>query len=187
MTYLLDVNVLIALIDPVHVGHNAAHAWFLGTGAESWATCPITENGLLRIVGNPRYPNSVGSPAACAPILAGLVGLPGHVFWADAISLGDHGLVDARLITTPGQVTDSYLLALAVSNGGKLATLDRRLSTRAVRGGRAGLCLIDGAFNDPAPGQDNKSLGLVGSLDDFNGDAPRHPPPANPARNTTPC
>ena len=144
MTYLLDVNVLIALIDPAHTGHDAAHAWFMTTGAASWATCPITENGVLRIVGNPKYPNSVGSPAACAPVLAGLVGLPGHVFWADAISLGGGGLVDVAQITTPGQVTDSYLLALAVANGGKLATFDRRLSTKAVRGGRAGFCLIDG-------------------------------------------
>ena len=147
MTYLLDVNVLIALIDPAHVGHDAAHAWFAATGAASWATCPITENGVLRIVGNPRYPNSVGSPAACAPILAGLVGLTGHVFWADAISLNAHGLVDATQITTPGQVTDSYLLALAVVNGGKLATFDRRLSSKAVRGGRAGVCLIDGGVD----------------------------------------
>jgi predicted nucleic acid-binding protein len=129
--------VLIALIDPAHI-------WFMTTGAASWATCPMTENGVLRIVGDPKYPNSVGSPAACAPILAGLVGLPGHVFWADAISLRQDGLVDVAQIMTPGQVTDSYLLALAVFNGGKLATFDRRLSVKAVRGGRAGVCLIGG-------------------------------------------
>ena len=96
---------------------------------------PDYENGVLRIVGYPKYPNSAGSPAACAPILAGLVGLPGHVFWADAISLRQDGLVDAAQIITSEQVTDSYLLALAVSNGGKLAMLDRRLSTKAVRRG----------------------------------------------------
>lgn len=144
MTYLLDVNVLIALIDPAHVGHDAAHAWFAEAGAPGWATCPITENGVLRIVGNPKYPNSPGSPAACAPILARLVGLPGHVFWPDAISLVANDEVDAAQITTPGQVTDAYLLALAVKMGGKLATFDRRLVTKAVRGGRAALCLISG-------------------------------------------
>jgi len=51
-TYLLDVNVLIALIDPAHVQHDAAHAWFASTGQHSWATCPLTENGVLRIVGH---------------------------------------------------------------------------------------------------------------------------------------
>ena len=63
-TYLLDVNVLIALVDPAHVHHEPAHAWFSQQGSTSWATCPMTENGLLRIVGHPRYPNSPGSPGA---------------------------------------------------------------------------------------------------------------------------
>ena len=80
MTYLLDVNVLIALIDPAHVGHEAAHRWFRETGSASLATCPITENGVLRVVGHPKYPNSAGSPAAVAPIVARLRGLPGQGF-----------------------------------------------------------------------------------------------------------
>ena len=145
MTYLLDVNVLIALIDPAHVGHEAAHVWFLGGGSAAWATCPITENGVIRIIGNPRYPNSVGSPAAAAPIVARLRARPGHEFWNDDISLVDSTLVNAGHIATPGQVTDTYLLALAVARNGRLATFDRRLSTRAVRSGRSGLHVIDGA------------------------------------------
>jgi predicted nucleic acid-binding protein len=60
VTYLLDVNVLIALIDPTHISHAAAHEWFQREGASRWATCPITENGVLRIVGDPRYPNTPG-------------------------------------------------------------------------------------------------------------------------------
>ena len=144
MTYLLDVNVLIALIDPTHVGHDAAHRWFGMTGAASWATCPLTENGVIRIVGHPSYPNSAGSPAAVAPILMGLRALPGHVFWPDDLSLADCDFVDADEIATPGQVTDTYLLALAVANKGQLATFDRRLSTKAVRRGRAALHVIDG-------------------------------------------
>jgi len=144
LTYLLDVNVLIALIDPAHVGHDAAHRWFARIGSASWATCPITENGVLRIVGNPRYPNSTGSPAAAAPIVSHLKALPGHVFWKDNLSLVGTDLVDTAHVTTPGQVTDAYLLALAMSQGGQLATFDRRISTKAVRRGRAGLHLIDG-------------------------------------------
>ena len=145
MTYLLDVNVLIALIDPAHIGHDAAHRWFSNTGSASWATCPITENGVIRIVGHPKYPNSVGSPAAVVPIVARLRALPGHVFWMDDFSLVASELVDAAQIATPGQVTDTYLLAIAVAHGGQLAAFDRRLSTRAVRRGRAGLHVIDGA------------------------------------------
>ncbi|MHB8530682.1 MAG: TA system VapC family ribonuclease toxin [Caulobacteraceae bacterium] len=144
MTYLLDVNVLIALLDPAHVGHEAAHSWFGRVGARSWATCPITENGVIRIVGHPNYPNSVGSPAMAAPIASRLRALPGHVFWNDDLSLVDSDLIDPRKIATPGQVTDTYLLALAVANHGQLATFDRRLSTMAVRGGKAGLHIIDG-------------------------------------------
>jgi toxin-antitoxin system PIN domain toxin len=145
VTWLLDVNVLIALIDPTHIGHDAAHQWFQGTNGAAWATCPITENGVLRIVGHPKYPNSAGSPAVVAPIVARLRALPGHVFWSDSLSLVASELVDPALLLTPGQVTDTYLLALAMSNGGRLVTFDRRLSTKAVRGGGAGLHLIDAA------------------------------------------
>ncbi len=144
MTWLLDVNVLIALIDPAHVGHEAAHKWFEAEGAAAWATCPITENGVIRIVGHPSYPNSAGSPAEAAAIVAELTGLPGHVFWSDDISLVSAAHVDPARILTPGQVTDSYLLALATAHGGHLATFDRRLSVGAVKGGVAALYLITG-------------------------------------------
>ncbi|HEX3883072.1 MAG TPA: TA system VapC family ribonuclease toxin [Stellaceae bacterium] len=142
MTYLLDVDVLIALIDPTHVGHDAAHAWFTTTGSASWATCPLTENGVIRIVGHPRYPNSAGSPAAVAPVVVGLRSLPGHVFWADNFSLVDTDMVDISRVLTPAQVTDTYLLALARAHNGQLATFDRRLSLNPVRGGRAALDVI---------------------------------------------
>ena len=144
MTYLLDANVLIALIDPTHVGHDAAHRWFGATGAASWATCPLTENAVIRIVGHPIYPNSAGSPAAVAPIVARLRASPGHVFWNDDFSLMECDVVDAARIATPAQVTDTYLLALAVRNSGQLATFDRRLSPSAVRRGRAALHVIAG-------------------------------------------
>ncbi len=140
--YLLDVNVLIALVDPAHVQHDEAHIWFGRTGHRAFATCPITENGLLRIVGHPKYPNSPGPPSAVAHALANLRALPGHAFWADSISLMDAGGVKVSLLSNHAQVTDSYLLALAHSNGGQLASLDRKLSTQAVAQGKAALALI---------------------------------------------
>lgn len=139
--YLLDVNVLIALVDPAHVQHDAAHAWFERQGAQAWATCPITENGLLRIVGHPGYPNTPGTPAAVAALLAGLRALPGHRFWPDDISVLSPGVDPARLLHA-SQITDSYLLALARAHGGQLASFDRKLLTNAVRDGAATLHLI---------------------------------------------
>ena len=144
MTFLLDVNVLIALIDPSHVGHDAAHSWFEAEGRQDWATCPITQAGVIRIVGHPRYPNTPGSPAEAAEIMRRFCALEGHRFWPDQVNLFGDTVIDVAEIRTPAQVTDSYLLALAAARRGKLATFDRKLSTRAVRGGRAALHLIDG-------------------------------------------
>lgn len=140
--FLLDVNVLIALIDPAHVQHDAAHEWFAAHGKQAWATCPLTENGVLRIVGHSRYPNSPGTPAEVAQLMKGLRSLPGYVFWPDNISLLDTEMIDTERLLNSGQVTDSYLLALACVHKGQLATFDRRLVTDAVRGGAQGLHLI---------------------------------------------
>ena len=142
MTYLLDVNVLIALSDPAHVQHEMAHEWFAQHGQPAWATCPITQNGLLRIVGHVRYPNSSGTPAAVASTLASLCALPGHVFWPDDISLMDARYIDPSRLLSSAQVTDSYLLALACAHDGQLATLDRKLVAGAVSGGSKALCLV---------------------------------------------
>ena len=144
MTYLLDVNVLIALIDPAHIAHDAAHDWFGAEGRQGWATCPLTENGVLRVVGHPKYPNTPGSPAAVAAVVAGLRELPEHRFWADDLSLVGTDMVDSAQILTSAQVTDTYLLALAKAHSGKLATFDRRLSAAAVKGGKSALHLIEG-------------------------------------------
>ncbi len=142
MVFLLDVNVLIALIDPAHVQHDSAHEWFAAVGKKAWASCPLTENGVLRVVGDRRYPNSPGTPMAVGELLAGLMDLPGHTFWADDISLFDTGKIEMDRLLNSRQVTDSYLLALAITHGGQLATLDRRLVASAVRGGSNGLHLI---------------------------------------------
>jgi toxin-antitoxin system PIN domain toxin len=142
MTFLLDVNVLIALIDPVHVHHDIANAWFEREGRGAWATCPITQNGVLRVVGNPRYGNHPGSPVVVAEVLRKLVALDGHRFWADDIGLLDEALVDSSRLLNAARLTDTYLLALACSKRGRLATLDRRLVADAVHGGRAGLHVI---------------------------------------------
>ncbi len=141
--FLLDVNVLIALIDPVHVQHDRAHEWFAAEGRDAWATCPLTENGVLRIVGHPRYPSSPGTPAAVAELMTGLLALGGHEFWQDDVTLFETERVDTSRLLESKQVTDTYLLALARAHGGKLATFDRRMVTAAVTGGAKTLHWIE--------------------------------------------
>jgi toxin-antitoxin system PIN domain toxin len=140
--FLLDVNVLIALIDPSHVQHDKAHEWFEKSGRKAWATCPLTENGVLRIVGNSRYPNSPGTPAAVAELMTILLAHPGHEFWPDRVTLFDRQHVSTARLLDSAQVTDSYLLALAATHGGKLATFDRQLVTDAVVDGAQSRYLI---------------------------------------------
>ncbi len=140
--FLLDVNVLIALIDPAHVQHEHAHDWFERRGCDHFATCPITENGLLRIVGHPKYPNSPGPPSTVVAALRAMRAMEGHAFWPDQLSLVASELVDVTRLATHAGVTDYYLLALAKSNGGQLATLDRRLPFEAVVDGKQALELI---------------------------------------------
>lgn len=140
--FLLDVNVLIALVDPAHVQHEAAHAWFASVGHGSWATCAITQNGLLRILGHPRYPNSPGNPGALIPMLRSLCSHPGHAFWPDDITILDSELIAGNHLIQAGQVTDTYLLALAVRHGGRLATFDRKMVAATVTQGADALVLI---------------------------------------------
>jgi toxin-antitoxin system PIN domain toxin len=141
--FLLDINVLIALIDPAHVQHDRAHEWFATSGKQAWATCPLTENGVLRIVGHARYPNSPGTPAAVVELITGMRALPGHEFWPDDLTLFDGRRIHSARLLDSAQVTDSYLLALAYAHGGQLATFDRRLVTNAVVNGSKALHLID--------------------------------------------
>jgi uncharacterized protein len=142
MTYLLDVNVLIALFDRVHTHHQQAQNWFGSSKDLRVATCPIVQNGFLRILGNKKYGAGLGSPLIAAESLKSLINDARHVFWPDAISLLDCPLVDEQKLGAHGTLTDTYLLALAAHNKGKLATFDRRLLTSAVKDGGTHVALI---------------------------------------------
>jgi uncharacterized protein len=138
--FLLDVNLLIALLDEWHPHHSASLAFFPTAQAQGWATCPITENGFLRILGHPAYRDGPGTAEAARELLVELCASPGHQFWAD-----DATLRDARLLAklpASGQLTDAYLLALAADRGGQLATFDRRIDPRWVEGGKRALRVI---------------------------------------------
>jgi toxin-antitoxin system PIN domain toxin len=127
--YLLDVNVLIALAWPGHRFHTVAQVWFDRNAGKGWATCPLVQAGFVRIVSNPAF--SVRSVSVQEAIQALTISLkhPSHHFWSDDISLAD-GMSDvAERIQGHQQVTDAYLLALAVKHKGKLATFDKRISS----------------------------------------------------------
>ena len=134
---LLDVNVLIALLDPGHVNFEAAHLWKGSHRDRSWATCPIIINGCVRILTKPAYPGIRVTPAEMAEVLRELCAGSGHEFWPDDISLLDNERFDLQQIQGPQQLTDVYLLGLAVKRGGQLVTFDRSIPWRAVRGAKA--------------------------------------------------
>ena len=130
---LLDVNVLIALIDPAHEFHASAHAWFERNRQYGWATCPITENGCLRILSNPGYPFPGLTVERVRDILAQLVGVEGHRFWPDSVSMLETNRFDLAG-AGPKSVTDLYLLRLATASGGRLITFDGRIRRQRVTG-----------------------------------------------------
>jgi uncharacterized protein len=142
MLYLLDVNLLLALCDPQHMHHELAHQWFSAVGKPSWATCPITENGFIRIASHPSYPNSPGDASRTTAILRTFCQSGGHHFLQDNISLTDVSLFRFSPALTAKQTTDIYLLGLAVKHDGKLATLDRSIPESSVIGGARALEVI---------------------------------------------
>ena len=133
MIALLDANTLIALFDAAHVHHSVAHQWLKRHRAQGWATCPLTQNACIRIMSQPAY--SGRHPVAdIARRLRQATASKDHHFWPDSISLHNPAMFDHELILTPRNLTDIYLLALAVANHGRLVTFDRRLPTAAVIG-----------------------------------------------------
>lgn len=130
---LLDVNVLLALLDSDHVDHGRASDWLDAEIAAGWASCAITENGFVRILSQPRYPSPV-SPTEAIELLDRARNSPHHAFWRCDISVLDADTVDRTRLLGPRQVSDAYLLALAVTHDGRLVTFDRSLSLASVPG-----------------------------------------------------
>jgi toxin-antitoxin system PIN domain toxin len=135
---LLDVNVLVALFDPEHVHHEAAHGWFGVRQSVGWATCPLTENGLLRVISSSAYPGRRTTLVDAVDRLARFRASGHHSFWPDSISLCDAPYLDLTQVRGPAQLTDAYLLALAVAKEGTLATFDRRIALASVPEARPG-------------------------------------------------
>ena len=133
MRSLLDVNVLIALIDPGHIHHGKAHDWLDVNEGNGWATCPLTENGFVRILSQANYPRPLPAAEAMRRLRRAMAE-GNHAFWGADISLLDQQRFNSVHILGPKQLTDIYLLGLAVKNGGRLVTFDRTIPRSAVIG-----------------------------------------------------
>lgn len=144
MRALLDVNVLIALLDAAHVHHRLATSW-LGAHIEAgWASCPLTQLGCVRIMSQPGYPNS--QPAAqVAARLRSATQSPHHVFWPADVDALHEDRIDWRRILSSRQVTDCYLLGLAVAQSGCFVTFDRHVVLTAVAGASRQQVVVVGA------------------------------------------
>jgi toxin-antitoxin system PIN domain toxin len=129
---LLDINVIIALLDSDHAFHDRSHHWWEERRSEGWASCPITENGVVRVMSNPNYSATAQlSPGDLISRLRTFVKETDHQFWPDDLSVRDDTAILAARIHGSRQVTDLYLLALAAKNGARLATFDRSIPLSA--------------------------------------------------------
>lgn len=136
MRALFDVNVLIALFDQAHPHHNAASSWLSANIKHGWASCPITQNGCVRIMSHAAYPGA--RPAAqIIERLRGALEHSAHSFWPDDTSITDPRIVDGARVHNARQITDTYLLALAVKHEGRLVTFDSGIALSAVKGAAA--------------------------------------------------
>lgn len=130
--YLLDVNVLVALLWPRHQHHVTAVRWFARHRAKRWATCAMTEAGFVRIVSNPAFSRDAVSPRDAGALLAANTASDDHVFWSCDTPFVATTLYAGHRLGSHQQVTDAYLLGLALARGGALATLDRGIQDLAV-------------------------------------------------------
>ena len=132
---LLDINVLVALLDLDHVHHDRARSWLQREAGTGWASCPLTQNGCVRVMSQPKYPN----PLPAAEVIERLrdaTATSYHEFWPDDLSILDQSIVNQERIHGPKQVTDVYLLALAVARTGRFVTFDAGVPLSAVVGAK---------------------------------------------------
>lgn len=138
---LLDLNILTALLWPAHEHHEASHRWFGRRSDQTWATCALTQLGFVRIVTNPAFSRDALTPADAVALLAENIAQTAHEFWADDLQVPS-ALEAVGPLQGHRQVTDAYLLALAIRRKGVLATFDRGLGTLAGDSRRSALEIV---------------------------------------------
>ena len=139
---LLDVSVLIALFDAGHVHHEIAHDWFEDHRTLGWATCPLTENGFVRVLSQVVSGGEITPVPELVDRLRRFCSSGHHEFWPDSVSWLDEAMFDAARARSHRQLTDVYLLGLAVKRGGCLVTFDQRIPLGAVKGARGDSIIV---------------------------------------------
>ncbi len=139
---LLDTNLLIALLWPSHDRHDLAARWFRQHRARGWATCPFTETGFIRIVSNPAFSRDSVLPREAIQVLVANTAASDHAFWPDDAPFAEVGELAGERLVGHQQVTDAYLLGLAVRRGGALATLDENIAALAAPNSPARTALV---------------------------------------------
>jgi hypothetical protein len=124
---LLDLNVLIALTEPEHVHRLRAERWFLSTGKNGFGVCPVTEVGFIRITTNPAMQAGRITLERAIATLQALRAHPGYHYWpiTEAESWVAVTACFAARISGYQQITDAYLLGMAIKEDGVLVTFDR--------------------------------------------------------------
>ncbi|MBL8228288.1 MAG: PIN domain-containing protein [Bryobacterales bacterium] len=142
--FLFDVNVLIAIADSEHSHHTTIHEWLSRQSGGAWASCPLTENGFVRVVSQPIYRGGARSPCEAIDLLRRMKQAPRwkHYFWADECSLTDPSVFHDTRIAGPRQITDLYITALAHSHQARLVTFDASIPWQAVVGASADTILV---------------------------------------------
>jgi hypothetical protein len=131
--YLLDTNLLIALLWPTHERHELALKWFTRRRIQGWATCPLTQAGFVRIVSNPAFSRDAVQPREAVQVLSANTAAKDHRFWPNDLPLAKAVAFAGVHLLGHQQVTDAYLLGLALQRGGALATLDEGITALAGR------------------------------------------------------
>jgi len=128
---LLDVNVLVALLSADSLFHDAAQKWFLANAYNGWATCPMTQAGFVRIICNPAVSRNRIHPSQAIEVLEANLGHPSHKFWPDDLSAAKATAPFQRHLAGHQQITDAYLLGLALKHRGQLVTFDKAVQALA--------------------------------------------------------
>ena len=140
--FLLDVNALLALLDPMHVHHEAAHDWYGQGPQKRQLTCSHVENGVIRVASQPKYPNCLGTSGRVREAVQKFIRQVNADRCDQEATLVDDKVLLRPELLTPSRVSDLYLLALAAANAARLATFDQRIPAAAVAGGSKALEVI---------------------------------------------
>ena len=140
--HLLDVNVLVALVWRGHESHEKAQNWFAQHSKSGWATCPLTQAGCVRILSNPAFSRNPSTPQQALKLLSVNLDHPSHLFWPDDLTFAQAVEPMERQLVGHRQVSDAYLLGLAIRRKARLATLDRSVPALLPRDKQAAVVVL---------------------------------------------